>query len=181
MPIKIVVGLGNPGKKYERTRHNIGARVVKFFEGPGPVIRLPQEVKLVIPPDGVFMNNCGPWIAWYAHVYHHVAEEMLIVCDDFMLTYPQLRIRTKGSSGGHNGLQSILDAFKTLSVPRLRIGVGLVPPDKDPAEYVLENFEQSVNRIQTDLIIRAADAVRICVTSGLEAAMNKYNPKVETA
>ena len=179
MPIKMVVGLGNPGKKYESTRHNIGARIVRFLKDPE--IRMPQGIVLVVPADeGVFMNNCGQVVASRARMDNCAAEEILVVCDDFMLPFPQLRIRSKGSSGGHNGLQSILDWFKTSNIPRLRVGVGSVPPGKDPAEYVLENFQERAAEVQTGLVARGANAVVDCVTQGLEAAMNRYNPKAET-
>src|SRR5437016_267671 len=102
MAIKLVVGLGNPGKKYEHTRHNIGARVLKGFEGQGPKVNLPKDVQIVTPADGIFMNECGPRIVSLARKFGCSSEEILIVCDDFMLPYSQLRIRAKGSSGGHN-------------------------------------------------------------------------------
>src|SRR5258708_39930583 len=116
MVVKMVVGLENAGKKYERTRHNIGAQVVKFLQSSDPSIRLPENVEFLLPTDGIFMNECGPWIASRVRKAGRSPEDVLVVCDDFMIPYPQLRIRTKGSSGGHNGLQSILDAFGTQGI-----------------------------------------------------------------
>ena len=172
---KLIVGLGNPGKKYRNTRHNIGARVAKYLEG----LSLPESVQLFFPPDDVFMNQCGPSIAAHVRQKHFIENEILIICDDFMLPFGQLRIRTKGSSGGHNGLQSVIDAFGTPNVPRLRIGVGLVPENRDPADFVLENFEEAGFKVETDLVTRGADAAIVCAKDGYEVAMNKYNPKME--
>src|SRR5690349_16774047 len=109
--MKFVVGLGNPDKKYKHTRHNIGLEVIRWFDGSDPEIRLPEGIELLVPADdGIYMNHCGPWIAEKVRYKNAGPNDVLIVCDDFMLPYGQLRIRTKGSSGGHNGLQSIFDA-----------------------------------------------------------------------
>ncbi len=170
MAIKLVVGLGNPGKSYASTRHNIGRRVVEFLQEE----KL-DDVNLYIPD--VFMNSSGVPVAKLVHKKGLLPDEILVVSDDFELPLGSLRIRLKGSSGGHNGLNSILDHLGTQNVPRLRIGVGPVPAGKDPADFVLEPFGKGERTEVTTIIARAASAVVRAVQKGIETAMNEFNVK----
>jgi peptidyl-tRNA hydrolase, PTH1 family len=135
------------------------------------------KINLFTPPANVYMNECGPVIANVANKKGYSAEELLVICDDFMLPLGQLRFRHRGSSGGHNGLDSVLDAFGTKNVPRLRVGIGPVPTDVDPADFVLERFKPNEQIRVTTMVARAASAAIRSVNVGLETAMNEFNPK----
>ena len=134
-----------------------------------------QGLFLLKPPG--FMNTCGGPTSEAAKKRGISPEEILVVCDDFSLPLGTIRIRLKGSSGGHNGLESILQAFETLGIPRLRLGIGLVPPGVDPAEFVLEAFQRNQEMKIRPVIERAAEAVGVIAQKGLEAAMNIYNQR----
>lgn len=174
MPIKLVVGLGNPGEKYARTRHNVGYRVIDELERRSSV-----AVKLFRPDT--YMNSCGPAIAEKARRNGIEPSDILVVCDDFALPLKRMRIRRSGSSGGHNGLKSILETFHTLDVPRLRIGIGPVPEKEDPADFVLKNFDSEELSTIGPMIGIAANAVEAAVANGLERAMNEFNPGLDIA
>lgn len=169
--LRLVVGLGNPGTRYQRTRHNIGYRVIDALAG-----RLPGSVRL-FKPDSVFMNESGVPIRELARRNGIQPAEIVIVCDDFSIPLGQLRIRLKGSSGGHNGLKSIFEQFGTMDVPRLKVGIGPVPAGMDPADFVLRTFEKSEDAVVEDTIARAAEAVEAMVKDGIEAAMNRFNQR----
>jgi len=174
LPIKLVVGLGNPGDKYIRTRHNVGYRVIDELERQSLV-----SVKLYRP--STFMNSCGPDIAEKARRGGVEPSEILIVCDDFTLPLKRMRIRRSGSSGWHNGLKSILETFNTPVVPRLRIGIGPVPENEDPADFVLRKFDSEEWTTIGPMIGMAAKAVKVAVENGLEKAMNEFNPELDIA
>lgn len=168
MGIKLIVGLGNPGKTYEWTRHNAGFHVLDLLE------KEPLEAGELFRP-GTFMNTSGTPVAARASKKGLEPSEILVVCDDFAIPMGRLRIRKGGSSGGHNGLDSILSALQTQDVPRLRIGIGPVPEGEDPAKFVLERFRSSEKAALEESLARAAEAVRVAVRDGVETAMNLYN------
>src|SRR5262245_43420728 len=136
MPIKLVVGLGNPGEKYVMTRHNVGYQVIDELE------KNPPGGSKLFKPDG-FMNSSGVSVAEVSRKSGYAPGEILVVCDDFMLPLKQMRIRRSGSDGGHNGLASVLESVGTQDVPRLRVGIGPVPEGDDPADFVLQKFNRS--------------------------------------
>ncbi len=172
--IKLVVGLGNPGKNYTHTRHNVGFLVLNRLEqGEAPDV-------VLFRPDS-FMNQSGGPVSQIARKKGIQPSEILVVCDDFSIPLGTLRLRFKGSSGGHNGLDSILNAFGTQDIPRLRVGIGPVPEGQDPANFVLASFASREKPILDDAVALAADAVRTTVTQGFETAMNKFNKKGESA
>jgi peptidyl-tRNA hydrolase, PTH1 family len=169
--IRLVVGLGNPGPKYEGTRHNVGRRVVQSLrDSRFPVPCLVTES---------FMNDSGRDVAREIFTRKLSPEDILVVLDEFQIPLKQVKILKAGSDGGHNGLESVLKALKTESVPRLRIGIGPLPAGKDPAEFVLERFSAEENRIVDQLMDRFEKAVHDAVQQGLDAAMNKYNGVTE--
>jgi PTH1 family peptidyl-tRNA hydrolase len=172
LPIKLVVGLGNPGKSYAATRHNMGRRVVECL----------QKDKLegvVLFVTDVFMNTSGIPVAQLMRKKGIAPEDVLVVSDDFELPLGSLRLRLKGSSGGHNGLQSVLENLGTQNVPRLRVGIGPVPQGEDPAEFVLKPFAAGEKAHVQRAVEEAADAVRITLGSGIEVAMNQFNRRPE--
>ena len=172
MSIKLVVGLGNPGKSYAPTRHNIGRRVVELLAQDKP------DGAYLYVPD-VFMNTSGVPVAQLVRKKGFAPEDVLVVSDDFELPLGSLRIRLKGSSGGHNGLSSVLENLGTQSVPRVRLGIGPVPEGEDPADFVLKPFASGEKKRVEEAVEMAAQAVRVAVMESLETAMNRFNRRAE--
>jgi PTH1 family peptidyl-tRNA hydrolase len=170
--IKLVVGLGNPGKTYAATRHNVGYRVVDALKESG------WKGADLLKPSG-FMNSSGGPVAEEIRHAGIVPGQILVVCDDFMLPLGTMRIRLKGSSGGHNGLDSILQVIGSQEIPRLRLGIGPVPPGQDPADFVLTAFKKPERAPLDEMVERAVEAVKIIVDQGFESAMNQFNKKAE--
>ena len=184
----LIVGLGNPGEKYENTRHNVGFQVIdELAERQGkPVQRLKfkaltglltigGEKALVMKPV-TYMNLSGEAVRPAADFYKLPPERILVISDDVALAAGRLRIRAKGSAGGHNGLKSIIQHLGTDQFPRIRVGVGEKPhPDYDLADWVLGS-PQGENKKAIDAAVkRAADAVECILTQGLERGMGKFN------
>jgi PTH1 family peptidyl-tRNA hydrolase len=181
--IRIVVGLGNPGPRYEATRHNIGFavidRLVSDLAGrwlSGSVsetarIRVgTREVTLVKPQT--YMNRSGDAVSALRRQETFDPGQVLVVCDDFTLPFSRIRLRRGGSDGGHNGLASVLGALGTEAVPRLRLGIGPVTGGDD-INFVLTEFAPS--EPVAALADRACGAVESCVRDGLDLAMNRFN------
>jgi len=193
--MKLVVGLGNPGRKYEGTRHNIGFAVVRevarrhaagqpktSFQAEVIEAALPtksagatekEKVLLLLPQT--FMNLSGNSVGAARDFYKLTNEDVLIVCDDFNLPLAKLRLRAAGSAGGQKGLADVIRRLGTDEVPRLRIGVGPVPDHWDPVDFVLGKFTAAESTEIALTIQRAADAVVDWANEGLAACMNRYN------
>ena len=183
----IVVGLGNPGRRYQGTRHNIGFAVADevarrrqaVFEGgrgetlTARVGRGPGSLLVVKPLT--MMNLSGEAVAAVAGFYKVDPAAILVVADDVNLPLGRLRLRARGSAGGHNGFKSIIGCLGTEEFPRLRVGVGRGDPRRDLADHVLARFDDDEGEEVTQAIARAADAVDTFLAEGIEAAMNLYN------
>ncbi len=184
--MRIVLGIGNPGKRYQRTRHNVGFRVVDHLADQMGVTSFRSdfqalsaeagmgEGKVVFLKPQTFVNLSGisarAALDWYKEEPGH----LMVVLDDFALPVGKLRLRAKGSSGGHNGLESILQHAGTDDVPRLRVGIG--PPTPGAArEHVLDAFSGEEEAKMAKAVERASEAVRVWMRDGIEAAMNRYN------
>ena len=188
--MKLVAGLGNPGDRYRRTRHNVGFEVAdavaarheaRFEMGSEEALqarwRLEGDVVLIVKPLS-FMNVSGAPVSALARYYKIDLADVLIVCDDVNLPLGRLRGRASGSEGGHNGLRSIAEAFGTTDYARLRIGVGRGDARRDLADHVLARFDaEEAGEVQA-MIGRAAEAVELWVDKGLAAMMNLYNRDV---
>jgi peptidyl-tRNA hydrolase, PTH1 family len=185
--VKLVVGLGNPGRKYEGTRHNVGfavlhelarrqraARPKTNFQGEITEADLNGCKTLLLWPH-TFMNLSGASVLAARDFYKLEAAQVLIVCDDFNLPLGKLRLRSEGSAGGQKGLADVIERFGTEAVPRLRIGVGPVPPQWDPADFVLARFAKDELPVIKSTLARAADAVADWVSGDIQSCMNKYN------
>lgn len=186
----LVAGLGNPGAAYEGTRHNVGFLVVEelarrsgspFRSGRGPWREARAEfaghAALLLEPT-TYMNLSGEAVVHAAAAEGLTPAEILIVYDDFQLPLGMLRLRLRGSDGGHNGIASVIEAFGTVEVPRLRCGIASshVPADKDlMADFVLDPFESDEVDAVRHMVVRAADAVEAVLRSGWDAAMNEFN------
>jgi peptidyl-tRNA hydrolase, PTH1 family len=185
--MKLIVGLGNPGSKYKHTRHNVGfevaALLAKKFARTTPRARFQGEIveatiaghKTLLLTPLTYMNQSGASVLATRDFYKIENENLLVVCDDFALPLAKLRIRVKGSSGGQKGLEDILRRLGTEEIPRLRIGVGPLPPGRDAAAFVLGKFTTDEQPEIADAIQRASEAVATWVELGLATAMNKYN------
>jgi PTH1 family peptidyl-tRNA hydrolase len=185
--VKLVVGLGNPGKKYEGTRHNVGFWVLdelsrrgkasagkSKFQGEVTEVEHTGQKALLLWPH-TFMNLSGASVVAARDFYKIAGDNLLVVCDDFNLPLAKLRFRAEGSSGGQKGLADVIDRLGTETVPRLRIGVGPVPPNWDPADFVLSRFSKQEQQIVEEIITRAAEAVEDWLAHGIQDCMNKYN------
>jgi len=183
--VKLIVGLGNPGHRYSRTRHNVGFEVIDRIARrtrvrvsqrrrrslTAEVIIAGQEVMLVKPQT--YMNLSGAAVADLVERLGLVPLDLIVVYDDADLPTGSIRIRPKGSAGGHKGVKSIIDALGTNEFPRVRIGIG--PMRGEGVDYVLSRFSRS-ERMLTRLSTReAADAIETILSEGIEPAMNKYN------
>jgi len=186
--IKLVAGLGNPGRKYELTRHNLGFITLdliaeryesSFRSGKGEyrqssVVIESKSILLIKPMT--YMNLSGHAVADAARFRGFEPNEILVVCDDVNLPTGRIRIRSKGSDGGHNGLRSIIEQLGSDDFSRVRLGVGLPDnPDKPLEAYVLEKFAGDETDIVEEMIKSAADAVEMIISDGVETAQQKFN------
>jgi PTH1 family peptidyl-tRNA hydrolase len=184
---KVLVGLGNPGKKYVGTRHNVGfevvAEVARRHAAAKPRAKFDAEIselligeqKLLLVAPQTFMNLSGRAVRQVVDFYQLPLVDVLITCDDINLPLGKLRIRRSGSSGGQKGLENVIQHLGTQEVPRLRIGVG--PPDegRDSADHVLDRFHKSEQEAIDAAVLAAADAVAVWVADGIDQAMNRFN------
>lgn len=185
--MKIIVGLGNPGRKYAGTRHNVGFEVVADlvrrlrlgapkarFQGECIEGRWGKESLLLLCPT-TLMNLSGRSVSAAVAFYQVPPEDLLVICDDFHLPLGKLRFRSKGSAGGQKGLADIIRALGTESIPRLRVGIGVPPEGWDAADFVLSRFRSDEQDTMTESFGRAAEGILEWVANGLERSMNRFN------
>ena len=184
----IIAFLGNPGAKYDYTRHNAGfmaadamarAKGVSInkarFKALTATVTLGDQKVLLMKPQ-TYMNLSGEAVGQAARFYKLPPERVLVVSDEISLPLGKLRVRAKGSAGGHNGLKSVIAHLGTDAFPRVRIGVGAPPhPDYDMADWVLSVFRDQDLKDMLDAAGRAADAAECLITEGPERAMNRFN------
>jgi PTH1 family peptidyl-tRNA hydrolase len=185
--VKLIIGLGNPGTKYERTRHNIGFRVVDrlaqqtetplsesicdaivgrgFFDGEKIVLARPQT----------YMNRSGDCAQALLREFQIDPADMIVIYDDLDLPFGRIRIRAQGSAGGHRGIQSILDGIGGAPFIRVRLGIGRPPEGVDAAAFVLEPLTAEAVKVFDEVIARGADAVSSILKDGTERAMENFN------
>jgi len=188
--VRLVVGLGNPGRAYANTRHNIGFMVVDALANINGVTlrqaRQPIEsgrgwlegrwVWLAKPQ--AFMNRSGPPTQALARKLGIGLEQMLVIHDDIDLEYGSLKLKEKGGSGGHNGLTSLMHAFGGNQFSRLRIGIGRPDPGIDVTDYVLGRFDPSQKNRIGDIIAAGVDAAHMAIRKGVSKAMNAFNGRI---
>lgn len=188
--LRLIVGLGNPGRDYEYTRHNLGFLVVRrvaetlklkftlssltsgltaegMFEG--------EAICLLAP--STFMNNSGVAVHQVMTKRNVSPKDVLIICDDFHLDFEQIRLRAKGSDGGHNGLSSVIQRLGTEQFARLRMGIGQPANKKDTVDYVLEEFKKKEKNRLDSFIDEAESCCLAWLREGINAAMDQYNRK----
>jgi PTH1 family peptidyl-tRNA hydrolase len=188
----IVVGLGNPGAEYDGTRHNVGFAVIdvlctklrahlkpgkgEYWGGRGRI----GEREILLAKPTTYMNNSGIAVEELLHATGSSVENLLIIADDFALPLGTLRVRARGSDGGHNGLASIIGQLGTMEFPRLRCGIGqqATPAGKEKADFVLSPFTAEELKAVDAMIVQAANIVCECVTGGIIRAMNRSNVRL---
>lgn len=186
----IVVGLGNPGSRYEGTRHNLGVRVLDaLIERSGASLRshksgcLIAEVNLsgqraVLARSTSYMNETGRPVGALLRWYKADPSSLIVVHDELDIPFEEVRVKLGGGVAGHNGLKSIASHLGTKDFVRVRVGVSRPPGRQDPADYLLSDFSSSHRKLLPEIIERAADAVELIVERGVERAMNEINTKI---
>ncbi len=197
--MRLIVGLGNPGREYRETRHNVGFMVVdevarrhrvtwamapsqvpdafvaKTFPEPGAAGAAPAAPLLLAKPL-TFMNRSGAAVAALAAYYRIPLADLLVVYDEVDLPFGKLRARASGSAGTHNGMRSVVQALGGTGFPRLRVGIGRGDRRRDLADVVLSKFEPAERDQLESVITRAADAAEMFAAAGILTVMNAYNP-----
>jgi peptidyl-tRNA hydrolase, PTH1 family len=185
--VHLVVGLGNPGNTYKKTRHNVGFMVVDQIAEDFSIALAKQKfdtvfgrgfvdgVEVVLAKPMAFMNRSGPQVQKIARYYRILSEDMLVVHDDIDLAFGRIKIKEKGGDGGHKGVRSIIDAFGGGDFTRLRIGVGRPEAGIDAADYVLGKFSLKEKEVLHRIITQARDAVGTILCKGAKEGMNRFN------
>jgi peptidyl-tRNA hydrolase, PTH1 family len=192
----MVVGLGNPGSQYEFTRHNIGFRIIdnlalsietefkkiKSYDSLISRGKINNHNLMLVKPQ-TYMNLSGKSVSKIVSYYRISFQDLLIVYDDLNLELGQIRIRKRGSAGGHKGVESIIQYLNSEDIPRLRIGIGKpsINSNFDYASYVLSNFNNNEKDKISEVIQLSTEAIKTVIEDGLEKAMRKYNRKLEVS
>jgi peptidyl-tRNA hydrolase, PTH1 family len=187
--MKLIVGLGNPGRRYAGTRHNVGFEIVEALadraaaswesapRGIDALVARDRARGLVVAKPLTFMNASGPAVLGLLQFFKIDLADLLVVVDDVHLELGRLRARAAGSAGGHNGLKSLIAAFGADAFARLRVGVGRGDARRDLADHVLAGFEAEERPLVAEMVGRAADAAELFVTDGIGQVMNRFNRK----
>lgn len=185
----MIAGLGNPTKEYDKTRHNVGFAVIdrladrygidvserkhKALCGKG----MAEGQKVLLLKPQTFMNLSGESLRAAMDYYKVLPEELIVIYDDISLPPGQLRIRLKGSAGGHNGIKNIIAHLGTQEFPRIKVGVGEKPPRMDLKDYVLSRFSKGEQELMEEAFREAAQAVAMMIGEGADRAMNHFNAR----
>jgi PTH1 family peptidyl-tRNA hydrolase len=187
--LRLVVGLGNPGETYSKTRHNAGFMVVDKVSDAFSIALEKQKfdtrfgigsvdgVRIVLAKPMAYMNRSGPQVQNIAGYFRILCEDMLVVHDDIDLAFGRLKIKEKGGDGGHKGVRSIIDAFGRGDFTRLRVGVGRPDAKNDAADYVLGKFTLEERKVLSQIITAAKDAIVTILCKGTKEGMNRFNDK----
>jgi PTH1 family peptidyl-tRNA hydrolase len=188
--VYLIVGLGNPGREYKETRHNIGFLTIERFAGKHEIklTRMQNQAivgtgvvegrKVILAKPQTYMNLSGQAVAGLARYYKVSPTHIVVIHDDVDLPFNTIRMRPGGGSAGQKGVGSIIERLGTQEFPRLRMGIGRPPGRMDAAGYVLQSFEKSEQQFLADFLDRAVDALDCFLIDGLETAMNRFNPAV---
>ena len=187
--MRLIVGLGNPGEHYARTRHNIGFRVVERAAARWSVPLKPAgsasrgtgrlgQTEVTLAKTLAWMNESGPAVKILCGELALAPDALIVVHDDLDLPLGRLRIKRHGGAGGHNGIHSIIAALETDAFSRVKLGIGRPVPDVDPAEYVLSPFHPEENAIVDQVLDQTVLALECLIVEGVEAAMNRFNKEL---
>lgn len=183
----LIAGLGNPGPRYEGSRHNLGFRVVEFLAGSLKAERPTQRCRslcagawigreqVILAQPLTYMNRSGLAVAQLLRFYALPPERLILIFDDLDLKPGSIRIRTGGGSAGHRGVQSVIESLEETGFIRVRLGIGRPPENMEAADYVLESPSPEERSLLKEAVTRAAEAVQVIVREGLLTAMNRYN------
>ena len=187
--MKIIVGLGNPGTPYRMSRHNIGFQVVdrlakishlsirtkrfRSLYGTGYI----DSEQVILARPLTFMNRSGEAVKKAADFFRLKVEDLVVVHDDLDLPFGRLRFKRRGGAGGHQGVRSVIECMGGNNFLRLKVGIGRPPEGMDPAEYVLEVFDNLEQSRLDQILSRAAESLRVMLLEGLENAMNQFQKK----
>ncbi|MCC6986107.1 MAG: aminoacyl-tRNA hydrolase [Anaerolineales bacterium] len=186
----LLIGLGNPGREYKDTRHNIGfmlidhlaekigARGMKVQSKAIVTSGLYEERRLILAKPQTYMNLSGQSVQGLLHFYKIPLENLIVAHDDLDIPFGTIRIRPTGGPGGQRGMANTIELLGTKDFPRLRLGIGRPPGRMDPKDYVLQDFSKDDAKLLPEILSRASDAALEFVMNGLNAAMNKYNGDV---
>lgn len=183
--IKLIAGLGNPGAEYELTRHNLGFMLVEMFAasralswkthgGASRIAKDHSDGLLLLEPQ-TYMNNSGEAVALLMRENNLSCEQLLVISDDFSLPLGSVRLRSSGSSGGHNGLSSIISHLGTQEFARLRLGMGPVPAGADISRFVLSKIAKAEQAAVNEMLTAASEALNILLEDGFEKAASKLS------
>jgi PTH1 family peptidyl-tRNA hydrolase len=187
--VNLIVGLGNPGRRYAGTRHNVGFDIVDALAGRSGAVweSAPRGIEALVARAGdrslvlakplTFMNASGPAVLGLLQFFKIELANLLVVVDDVHLELGRLRARAAGSAGGHNGLKSLITAFGVDGFARLRVGVGRGNARRDLADHVLARFEPDEREAVAEVVGRAADAAELFAAEGVGQVMNRFNRK----
>lgn len=187
----LLIGLGNPGREFRDSRHNVGfmlvdriairlgARGMKVQSKAIVTNAMHEDRKLILAKPQTYMNLSGQSVQGLIHFYKLPLTNVLIAYDDLDIPFGTIRIRPGGGPGGQRGMASTIEHVGTNDFPRLRIGIGRPPGRMDPAAYILQDFTRGEMKILSEILDRAADAALEFVLNGLDKAMNKYNGSVD--
>jgi peptidyl-tRNA hydrolase, PTH1 family len=197
--MKLIIGLGNPGKAYAHSRHNVGFQCLTYFArlhsvrfdrkqcqarvGLGKV----RGERLLLAKPGTFMNLSGKSVAGLVHKHDIALGDLLIIYDDLDLPLGKIRLRQSGSSGGHRGMNSIISALGSEDFPRIRVGIGRPQVERQPiseddiVNYVLTDFSSREEATIRPVVARVSEAIDCFLVQGIEAAMNKFNQSLHQA
>ncbi|AFS79379.1 peptidyl-tRNA hydrolase Pth [Gottschalkia acidurici 9a] len=183
----VVVGLGNPGSKYDGTRHNVGFDVIDIlanrhnvkinkikFKSVYGEVNLGNEKVMFVKPQ-TFMNRSGESVLEISNFFKVPVENIIVIVDDIDIGLGALRIRSKGSAGSHNGMKSIIYLLQKDNFPRVKIGVGKPEVGRDLADFVLGRFNKEEQIIMDEALNKAADSIECLIKEGIDSSMNKYN------
>lgn len=185
--MKMIIGLGNPGKPYEHTRHNIGFDVIdelaKRFNSPLNQMKFKGMYTIIHRPEGKFllvkpltyMNLSGECIVPMMNYFDVAEEDIVVIYDDLDLAVGKLRLRQKGSAGGHNGIKSMIQHLGTQEFNRIRVGVDRPPAGMKVPDYVLSRFNTDEKPLMNEAIIKSADACEVWLSSPFLEVMNRFN------
>jgi PTH1 family peptidyl-tRNA hydrolase len=183
--VKVIVGLGNPGREYAETRHNVGFRVADVIgerlhlqwrtDGDAVFAKSFGGAPFFVLKPQTFMNLSGYAVSRFVRYHQIEPHDIVVVVDEVDLPLGRIRVRPKGSAGTHNGLRSVVEQLGTTDVPRIRLGVGRGDRRRDLADYVLATFDPPELPEVDRLVTRAADAAQMFIVEGIDKVMNMYN------